>query len=110
MTKYGNRKCTYNGHTFDSTKERNRYCDLLLMQKGGTIKDLELQKEFVLIPAQKLNGKVVERACKYRADFYYYDNEKGRYICEDTKGFKTKEYVIKRKLMLYVHNIKVVEL
>ena len=114
--KYGNKKIEVDGITFDSKKEANRYCELKLLQAGGVIKDLELQKEFVLIPAQyenpnatKHKGKCLERACKYKADFYYYDCEHGQHICEDTKGFKTKDYIIKRKLMLYVHGIRIIE-
>lgn len=107
--KYGNKKVQLDGIVFDSRKEANRYAELKLLQAGGVIKDLELQKEFILIPAQYVNGKCVERACKYKADFYYYDCERKEYICEDTKGFKTKDYIIKRKLMLYVHGIRIIE-
>ena len=108
--KYGNKKATLDGITFDSRKEANRYAELKLMQQCGAISHLELQKEFVLIPSQYIDGKCVERACKYKADFYYHDNYSNQWCCEDTKGFKTKDYIIKRKLMLYVHNIRIVEL
>lgn len=112
--KYGNTKVRYNGIVFDSRKEANRYTELRLLERAGKIRDLETQKEFVLIPAQYVGEgkgrKCVERAVKYKADFYYYDIEKGCYICEDTKGFKTKDYIIKRKLMLFVHGIKIKEL
>lgn len=108
--KYGNKKVQLDGITFDSRKEANRYAELKLMQKGGAIKDLELQKEFEIIPAQYIDGKCVERACKYKADFYYYDNFAQEWCCEDTKGFKTKDYIIKRKLMLFVHGIRIIEI
>jgi hypothetical protein len=64
----------------------------------------------VLIPSQKdENGKVIERECSYKADFVYFDIEANKTIVEDTKGFRTPEYKIKRKLMLYVHNIRIKE-
>ena len=132
MNKYSNKKVTAYGIPFDSKKEAQRYCELRLLEKAGIIKGLELQKEFVLIPAQyedvparleriyaersfeikctKPRGKCLERACKYKADFYYFDVNKGRYIVEDTKGVKTKDYIIKRKLMLYIHGIRIIEL
>jgi hypothetical protein len=108
--KYHNKKVEIDGIKFDSKKEANRYCELKLMQYAMSISHLELQKEFVLIPAQYVNGKCVERACKYKADFYYYDELTNKWCCEDTKGFRTKEYIIKRKLMLYVHGIQIIEI
>lgn len=106
--KYGNKKITYDGITFDSKKEARRYRELLLLQKSGCIHDLECQKEYVLIPSQRIGGKVVERAVKYKADFVY--KQDGETVVEDTKGFRTKDYIIKRKMMLYVHGIRVKEI
>jgi hypothetical protein len=112
--KYGNKKVQLDGIQFDSRKEANRYAELKIAEKCGAIKDLQLQKTFELIPAQYriINGKkkCVEQACKYKADFYYFDCMTNNFICEDTKGFKTKDYIIKRKLMLYVHDIRIVEI
>lgn len=107
MSKYYSKKVTIDGITFDSKREANRYCELALLEKAGQITELELQKEFTLIPSQRIDGKVVERACKYKADFSYMEN--GKHIVEDTKGFKTKDYIIKRKLMLYIHKIQIKE-
>lgn len=124
-SKYGNKKCQYNGIVFDSRHEMQRYKELLLLQRAGEISDLELQKHFELIPAQYeistevyksgprkgqiKPGKLIERAVEYIADFYYYDHVKGYIVVEDTKGMKTKEYIIKRKLMLYKYGLKVLE-
>ena len=108
--KYGNKITEVNGHKFDSNKEANRYKELLIMEKAGYIKELELQKKFELIPNQKIGKKVVERAVNYVADFYYYDNLGKKYCVEDTKGFRTPDYIIKRKLMLWVHGIKIIEI
>lgn len=102
--KYHNRK--YSG--FDSKKEFRRYQELKVMESAGLISDLQTQVKYVLIPSQRNElGKVVERECSYKADFVYMMD--GKKIVEDVKGFKTKEYIIKRKLMLYIHNIKIVE-
>ena len=120
MRKYGSKKVTYDGIVFDSKKEARRYCELKLLERAGKIKNLELQKAFELIPAQRehdaigkrggiIKGKVIENSVKYVADFVYTD-ENGKTVVEDTKGFRTKDYIIKRKLMLYVHGIKIKEI
>lgn len=107
MTKYHSRKITKDGITFDSVKEYRRFCELSLLERAGAITDLKRQVKFELIPSQRVDGKVVERACSYVADFVY--KQRGKTVVEDTKGFKTKDYIIKRKLMLYVHGIRIKE-
>lgn len=108
-TKYNNQKITVNGQVFDSKKEANRYQELLLLEKAGVIKNLSRQVKFVLIPSQRdESGKVIERECSYKADFVYYE-EDGETVVEDVKGFRTKEYIIKRKLMLYQYGIRIRE-
>lgn len=117
--KYGNKKVIVDGITFDSKREARRYSQLKLLERAGQIKDLELQKEYILIPAQRepdtigsrggiKKGKVIEHAVKYKADFCYTEN--GVLVVEDTKGMRTKDYIIKRKLLLYVHGIKIKEI
>ena len=108
MAKYGNRKVIRDGIEFDSIKECQRYCELKLMQRAGVISDLQMQVAFELIPSQRVDGKVVERAVNYVADFVYQQN--GLKVVEDTKGYKTPEYIIKRKLMLWVHGIRIREI
>ena len=109
MSKYGNRKVVRDGLTFDSVKEYRRFCELRLLEKAGQITNLQRQVKFELIPSQRIDGKVVERACNYTADFTYYSNG-NQYIVEDTKGFRTKDYIIKRKLMLRVFGIRIKEI
>ena len=76
----------------------------------GEIEQLELQKKFVLVPAQRNKaGKVTERAITYRADFYYFDKKQGKYVVEDAKGVKTDVYKMKKKLMRSVHGLNIVE-
>ena len=106
--KYGNKKVIIDGLKFDSRKEANRYCELKLLERVGKITDLKTQQKFELLPSQRIGGKVAERAVNYIADFVYKEN--GKTVVEDTKGFKTKDYIIKRKLMLFIHQIQVKEL
>lgn len=108
MSKYNAQKTTVDGITYDSRKEAQRAQELRLMLKAGIISNLREQVPYELIPAQKNEyGKVVERAVIYKADFVY--DEKGKTVVEDTKGVRTKEYVIKRKLMLYEYGIRIRE-
>lgn len=107
VRKYGNRKITKDGITFDSMKEFKRFCELTLLERAGEITELQRQVKFLLIPSQKIDGKVVERPVNYIADFVYWEN--GQMVVEDSKGFKTKDYILKRKLMLHVHGIRIRE-
>lgn len=120
--KYHNHKIERDGEKFDSTKEYRRYCELKIMQRAGMIYGLSRQKKFVLIPAQrepdivgkrggKKKGDLIERECAYYCDFFYYTKD-GEAVVEDVKSeaTKTPQYLIKRKLMLYVHKIKVREI
>lgn len=106
--KYGAKKVTYNGITFDSKREANRYCELKLLERAGAISDLQMQVSYELIPSQYKDGKCIERSVTYKADFVYTDKD-GFTVVEDTKGMKTKDYIIKRKLMLYAHGVKIKE-
>lgn len=123
-TKYNATKITADGHTFDSKHEYQRYCELKLLERAGAITDLQMQVKFVLIPSQYepdtvkvlksgkekvVKGKLIERECSYIADFVYQYN--GKTVVEDAKSpiTRTKEYIIKRKLMLERHNIRIQE-
>ena len=128
--KYRNNKVTVDGFTFDSRKEANRYCELKMLERAGRITNLDLQKVFVLIPAQyeesrevytrgknagqPKRGRCLEQAVTYRADFYYKEN--GKEVVEDVKGYRDPasgsyaRYTIKRKLMLYIHGIRIKEI
>lgn len=123
MSKYGNKRVTVGGEVFDSRKEYQRYRELLLLERAGAISELRRQVPFELIPEQRgispgvytkgdkkgqeKPGKVIEKPVKYVADFVYLEN--GRDIVEDVKGHKTKDYIIKRKLMLYRYGIRIKE-
>lgn len=129
-SKYKNKKYIIDGIEFDSHKEASRYTELKLLEKAGKIKDLELQKAYELIPAQyeesteiytkgahkgmPKQGKLLERACYYVADFYYVDCETKQAVIEDVKGYREggaySLFKLKRKLMLYRYGIKIKEI
>lgn len=113
MAKYNNVK--YKG--YDSIREYRRSRELKLLEKKGIISDLQEQVKYELIPAQYryydvqgvrkvLHKKsLLEKSMSYYADFVYCKD--GDLVVEDSKGFETKEYIIKRKLMLHVHGIRI---
>ena len=132
-TKLNNQKTVIDGIEFDSKKEGNRYCELKLLQRAGQISNLEYQKRYELIPAQyetvatgeyykvgdkkgqpKTKQVCVEQSVVYIADFVYQEN--GQTVVEDVKGFRDPasatyaKFVLKRKLMLWIHGIKIKEI
>jgi hypothetical protein len=96
VAKYHNQPVVIDNIRFDSKKEGRRYTELKLLQRGGIISDLRLQVPYELVPAQR-GGLRKELPVTYIADFVYV--EKGKTVIEDTKGVRTKDYVIKRKMM-----------
>ena len=120
QNKYGNQKITIDGETFDSKREALRWQELKLAESADAIRDLKRQVRFEVIPAQRepdergakggiKKGKTIERKVEYVADFTYIDTQTGELVVEDTKGMRTPEYIIKRKLMLQVHGIRIRE-
>ena len=95
--KYFNKKVTIDGHTFDSMKEANRYCELQILEKAGKISEIELQPSFDICPQVRWNGRTL-RKLRYISDFMY--TEDGKKIVEDCKGFRNKVYLLKRSLFL----------
>ena len=108
VPKYHNTKVRTDNLVFDSKKEARRWQELLLLEKAGEISNLQRQVKFVLIPSQRINGRVVEKECSYYADFMY--TEKVKVVVEDVKGFRTDVYKVKRKLMLYLYDIRIKEI
>lgn len=116
--KYHAKKVAVDGYTFDSHHEAERWKELRMLERAGAIQKLRRQVVYVLIPAQReegtfgprggyKRGRLLERDCTYKADFVYEEN--GQTVVEDAKGMRTAEYIIKRKLMLYVFGIKIKE-
>lgn len=110
-TKYRNRKTG----GYASAKEARRAEQLKLLLHAGEIKNLREQVRYLVIPAQHQAGKLLERECTYVADFVYQEWAKDcgfvhwLPVVEDCKGMKTPDYIIKRKLMLHVHGIRIKE-
>ena len=112
-SKFYNQKTKVKGHVFDSRKEARRYQELLILQQAGEIRDLECQVPFPLIPSQKYKDPdtgrwKTERGTKYVADFVYTTRD-GERVVEDVKGVRTKEYIIKRKMLLWLDGIHIRE-
>ena len=102
MNKYRNVKTEIDGIVFDSKREAGRYQELKMLERSKIITQLELQKTFEL----RVNGVLI---CKYRADFAYLDQQ-GREVIEDAKGVRTRDYLLKSKLMIACHGLRVVEI
>lgn len=118
--KYRSEKVEILGIRFDSKREARRWFELTTLEKAGEIKNLRRQVKFELIPAQRepdiigkrgavKPGKVIEREVSYYADFVYEDKD-GQTVVEDTKGVRTPEYIIKRKLLLWRYGIRIQEI
>ncbi len=126
--KFHSKKVTVGGITFDSKKEARRFQELYFKERAGEITDLQRQVKFVLIPSQyetyerygkkgqrlKDGKRCIEKECAYVADFVYKQN--GELVVEDTKGYRNPStatyayFVLKRKLMLWVHGIRIREI
>jgi len=103
-SKYHNKRVTVDGITFDSVKEASRWQELRMLERAGEITGLVRQQKIELIPKTKLY-----RACYYVCDFIYYDKRENKTIYEDVKGVRTKEYLLKRKLLYWRHGIEIKE-
>lgn len=97
--KYGNKRFEADGIRWQSKKEYNRWLEL---KADPRVKDLQRQVPFELIPK---TGK--QRAASYIADFTY--TLDGKPVVEDSKGFRTEVYKIKKKLMMWIHGIQIKE-
>ncbi|NCC70650.1 DUF1064 domain-containing protein [bacterium] len=97
--KYNNKKVVYDNIKFDSKKEMIRYTELKILEKAKKITDLELQKKLIIQDKFKTNQGVI-REINYIADFYYFDVDLDKYVIEDVKSIKTKDFILKFKLIL----------
>lgn len=100
-SKYRAKKVYFDGYTFDSKKEAQRYKDLLLYEKAGEIEDLQIHPRLRI----KING---ESVCDYVGDFQYRDYR--GLVIEDTKGVRTALYRLKKKLLWAIYKIQIVEI
>ena len=122
-TKYKSKSIIIDGIVFQSKKEGRRWTELRMLERAGEITNLQRQVPYLLIPEQRAPstdvykkgsragqpkpGPVLERRVVYIADFVYQEN--GETVVEDAKGMRTKEYVLKRKMMLYRYGIRIKE-
>lgn len=109
MNKFNAVKTTVDGITFDSKKEAERYCELMMLLRAGKIKNLRLQQDFTLQEAYTAPDGERIRAIRYAADFTYECD--GELVVEDVKSraTKTRAYEMKRKMLREKYGIKVVE-
>jgi len=92
-------------HKHASRKEATRCDELNILERQGVIKWLRQQPKFTLQPSFKIEGKTI-REIIYIADFSYFDTETKKQVFEDTKGFKTKDYMIKKKMLLFLNKTR----
>ncbi|MEE0865849.1 MAG: DUF1064 domain-containing protein [Clostridia bacterium] len=97
-SKYRANKVSIDGHTFDSQKEADFYCELKLRLKSEEINGFCLQPIFILAPG-----------LKYKADFIIFNKDNSTEVI-DVKGFKTKEYIAKKKVFEDKFNLKITEI
>jgi len=97
-SKYRANKVSIDGHTFDSQKEADFYCELKLRLKSEEINGFCLQPVFILAPG-----------LKYKADFIIFNKDNSTEVI-DVKGFKTKEYIAKKKVFEDKFNLKITEI
>lgn len=100
-SKYGNTKCEYKGIKFDSKRECDYYIELERRELAGEVTGIELQRPFALLGT---NGMLM---ATYKADFCFWDNVADRFRCVDVKGVETKDFKIKKKMMLGLLGITV---
>lgn len=97
-------KTVVDGITFDSKREAKRYQDLKLLQRAGEIQDLVVDKASLRYKLE-VNGVLIG---KYTGDFGY--TEKGVRILEDVKGVRTRDYILRKKLMKALYGIDIKEI
>ena len=116
-SKYGNRKVVRDGIKFDSEREAARFTELKVLRAMGKIRDLRLQVNFTLVEGYKtIEGKRI-KPMVYRADFTYERATEPDIAgvvhwlreVEDAKGAKTKDYLLKKKLMQDKYGITIRE-
>jgi hypothetical protein len=91
--KYHAKKTVVDGITFDSLMEANRWIELRLLEKRGIIRELRRQVRFEIIRKTRKT-----RAHYYTADFTYIENN--TLIVEDVKGILTRDYILRRDLLI----------
>lgn len=91
--KYHNTQIVIDGVRYDSKKEYERHCELILLEKSGVISNLRFhdKKDTIILQDKPL--------ITYEPDFCYEENKE--FIIEDLKGFQTKEFKLKKKMIIH---------
>lgn len=95
--KYHNKKIKTEDGTFDSKYEYEEWCRLKLLERSGVIRNLMRQVPYILIPTIRTSAGTLKQI-SYYADFVYEEN--GTNVIYEVKGFKTNEYLIKKRLLI----------
>lgn len=112
--KYRAVRCEVDGEKFDSKREMRHWFELQTRQKLGEICKLRRQQAYQLIVNDVPVGT-------YVADFVFDElcgvvrgrrfwNASPTHVIADSKGVRTRDYILKRKLMLACHGISIREL
>jgi hypothetical protein len=97
--KYGAKKTQVGEIKFDSKKEAYRWMELQVLERRGSITNLQRQVKIELMGQYRPLYTRTGRKMKYVADFTYIDNQTEILVIEDVKGFKTREYEVKRAIL-----------
>jgi hypothetical protein len=101
-SKYNNVKTTVDGITFDSKAEAKYYQNLKLLEMAGEVEGVELQTPFALT----VSGFLI---CTYRSDFTFTTRKDKKFHVVDCKGVRTKDFILKKKLMRAIYGIEIEE-
>jgi hypothetical protein len=100
VSKYNNKRVQADGYTFDSKVEYQRYQELRLLERAGTICDLQVHPVYELLPTFTDRTGKRHAPVRYEADFSYCECVSGRGVVEDVKGVRTEVFRIKMKMFL----------
>lgn len=108
--KFFAKKVDYDGHRFDSTKEKNRYVELKELEKQGIIGELKIQPEFELQEKFRDRHNKVIRSITYKADFSYRVIETNQFVVEDVKSpYTAKDKVYRMKMKMFQYKYRNIE-
>lgn len=101
--KYRNKRCSFDGYSFDSLKEKKRYIELRAMEKQGFISHLKVHPRYPLILPDGtpvvIRGQKRKTRARYTADFTYLKNDQE--IVEDVKSIATMTEASKLRMAIF---------
>ena len=122
VSKYRNKKVSFQGEEFDSKREMQRYLVLKDAESKGVIQNLQKQVNFELIPKieedvvvhlkrkDKIQRKTIQLPIIYRADFVY--EKDGVMVVEDVKASANmrsldRVFLLKEKLFRWKYGFSI---